>query len=148
MRSKTVLRNNKYEFDEEAILIPGEGGIGDIFHYYKGKYALHQRTYRIHLTEEDIACKFLYYYMQANFKAFILTKAVSATVTSIRKPMIEDFLIPIPPMDTQRRIVSILDRFEALTTDLQSGLPAEIQARRQQYEYYRNQLLTFKRKTA
>lgn len=54
-------------------------------------------------------------------------------------------LIPIPPLSEQERIVSILDRFEALTTDLTSGLPAEIKARQQQYEYYRDQLLTFKR---
>lgn len=53
------------------------------------------------------------------------------------------FEIPLPPLEEQARIVSILDRFEALTTDLQSGLPAEIEARRQQYEYYRNKLLTF-----
>ncbi|MDY4433290.1 MAG: restriction endonuclease subunit S, partial [Prevotella sp.] len=56
---------------------------------------------------------------------------------------IKDFVIPVPSMQEQQRIVSILDRFEALTTDLQSGLPAEIEARRQQYEYYRNKLLTF-----
>ena len=53
------------------------------------------------------------------------------------------FEIPLPPLEEQARIVSILDRFEALTTDLQTGLPAEIEARRQQYEYYRNKLLTF-----
>ena len=52
-------------------------------------------------------------------------------------------MLPIPPLSEQQRIVSILDRFEALTADLQSGLPAEIEARRQQYEYYRNKLLTF-----
>jgi type I restriction enzyme S subunit len=62
--------------------------------------------------------------------------------------LLNDFVIPIPPLEEQKRIVSILDRFEALTTDLQSGLPAEIEARRKQYEYYREQLLTFKRKTA
>ena len=56
---------------------------------------------------------------------------------------IKSILIPVPSMEEQERIVSILDRFEALTTDLQSGLPAEIEARRQQYEYYRNKLLTF-----
>jgi type I restriction enzyme S subunit len=52
---------------------------------------------------------------------------------------------PIPPLAEQQRIVSILDRFESLVNDLTAGLPAEIEARRQQYEYYRNQLLTFKR---
>ena len=55
--------------------------------------------------------------------------------------------IPVPPLSEQRRIVEILDRFEALTNDLQAGLPAELMARRQQYEYYREKLLTFKRKT-
>lgn len=45
VRSKDVLKINDFEFDEEAIIIPGEGGIGDIFHYIKGKYALHQRAY-------------------------------------------------------------------------------------------------------
>ena len=59
--------------------------------------------------------------------------------------VIKDLLIPIPPLAEQERIVSILDRFEALTTDLTTGLPAEIKARQQQYEYYRDQLLTFKR---
>lgn len=55
---------------------------------------------------------------------------------------------PIPSLEEQHRIVSILDRFESLTTSLQSGLPAEIAARRQQYEHYRAKLLTFKRKGA
>lgn len=53
---------------------------------------------------------------------------------------------PIPSLPEQRRIVAILDRFEALTTSLQSGLPAEMAARRRQYEHYRDRLLTFKRK--
>lgn len=58
------------------------------------------------------------------------------------------YSFPIPPLAEQRRIAAILDKFEALTTSLQDGLPAEIDARRQQYEYYRNKLLTFSRKTA
>ena len=51
--------------------------------------------------------------------------------------------IPLPPLSTQQKIVSILDRFNALCTDLTSGLPAEIEARKKQYEYYRDKLLTF-----
>ncbi|MCF0210095.1 MAG: restriction endonuclease subunit S, partial [Bacteroidales bacterium] len=54
--------------------------------------------------------------------------------------------IPIPPKEIQERIVEILDKFEKLTTSYQDGLPAEIRAREQQYEYYRNKLLTFERK--
>lgn len=115
VRSQTVKSKDDYEYDEEAIIIPGEGGIGEIFHYVNGKYALHQRVYRIHFTIEDLNMKFAYYYMQAHFKSFILKKAVSATVTSIRKPMVEGFPMPIPPLPVQSEIVKILDNFTELT---------------------------------
>ncbi|MEG0167722.1 MAG: restriction endonuclease subunit S, partial [Ruthenibacterium sp.] len=52
--------------------------------------------------------------------------------------------IPIPPLSEQQRIVDILDRFDTLCNDISNGLPAEIKARQQQYEYYRDKLLTFK----
>lgn len=57
---------------------------------------------------------------------------------------IENIFAPVPTLEEQTRIVSILDRFDALCNDLTSGLPAEIEARRKQYEYYRDKLLTFK----
>lgn len=137
VRSQIVKHKNNFEYDEEAIIIPGEGGIGDIFHYIKGKYALHQRVYRIHFTSQQINVKFAFYYMKSAFKRFIMTKAVSATVTSIRKPMIEDFEIPVPPLPVQEEIVRILDTF----TELQ----AELQKRQQQYNFYRDNLLNFNR---
>ena len=143
IRSQTIKQKNKYEFDEEAIIIPGEGGVGDIFHYINGKYALHQRAYRIHFTHPEISARFAFYYMKANFKKFIMGKAVNATVSSIRKPMIEDFEMPMPPIEDQRRIVAILDRFDTLCNDITTGLPAEVAARRKQYEYYRDKLLSF-----
>ncbi|MDD2197348.1 MAG: restriction endonuclease subunit S [Bacteroidales bacterium] len=142
VRSKFIKRINTYEFDEEAIIIPGEGGIGEIFHYINGKYALHQRAYRIHLLKGDISTMFVYYYMKSNFKKFILQKAVSSTVGSIRKPMIEKFQIPIPPLPIQQEIVAILDKF----TQLEAELEAELEARKTQYEYYRNELLNFEGK--
>lgn len=139
VRSQIVKSKNDFEYDEEAIIIPGEGGIGDIFHYVNGKYALHQRVYRIHFTTQQINVKFAFYYMKSAFKRFIMTKAVSATVTSIRKPMIEDFEIPVPPLPVQEEIVRVLDAF----TELQAELQAELQKRKQQYNFYRDNLLSF-----
>ncbi len=130
VRSKDILRINKYEYDETAIVIPGEGGVGEIFHFVRGKYALHQRAYRIHVISKKLNTKFLYYYMLSEFKSFINTKAVIATVTSIRKPMIEEFEIPIPPLEVQNEIVYILDKFTELT--------AELTARKKQYNFYLN----------
>ena len=54
------------------------------------------------------------------------------------------FEFVIPPLNEQKRIVDILDRFDALCNDISAGLPAEIEARQKQYEYYRDKLLTFK----
>jgi len=146
VRSKNILRSSTYQFDETAIIIPGEGGIGDIFHYTEGKYALHQRAYRIKVnTENELFPKFLFYYMTNAFKPFILARCVGATATSIRKPMLADFPIPLPPLSEQRRIVDILDRFDTLTNSISEGLPKEIALRRKQYAYYRDALLSFPR---
>jgi len=138
VRSKKVLRSSTYQFDETAIVIPGEGGIGDIFHYVVGKYALHQRAYRIKLfSEQQVLPKFLFHFMTSAFKRFILSRSVGATATSIRKPMIEEFPIPIPPLSVQERIVEILDKF----TSLEAELEAELDCRKRQYIYYRELLL-------
>ena len=59
-------------------------------------------------------------------------------------PELKKVEIPIPSLDVQNRIVQVLDNFDAICTDLSSGLPAEIEARKKQYEYYRDKLLTFK----
>ena len=140
VRSKKVLRSSTYQFDETAIVIPGEGGIGDIFHYVVGKYALHQRAYRIKLfSEQQVLPKFLFHFMTSTFKRFILSRSVGATATSIRKPMIEEFPIPIPPLSVQSRIVEILDKF----TSLEAELEAELDCRKRQYIYYRELLLDF-----
>ena len=137
VRSKEVLRINTYLFDEEAILIPGEGGVGEIFHYIKGKYGLHQRTYRVHPKSNDVIGKFIYYYLFENFGQYINRKSFKSTATSIRKPMLIDFLIPIASFDEQKRIVGILDTF----TDSIENLKQQIAQRRKQYEFYRDQLL-------
>ena len=72
VRSQDVRRKNEYEYDETAIITSGDGvGVGKIFHYIEGKYALHQRAYRIHITDERIIPKYFYYYMKATFLPYI-----------------------------------------------------------------------------
>jgi type I restriction enzyme S subunit len=144
VRSQEVRYMNNYEFDETAIITSGDGvGIGKIFHFVQGKYALHQRAYRIVPTDAKLIPKFLFYYMRCNFLKYMEMTAVHASVTSVRKPMLDKYSIPLPSLKEQERIIAILDRFDMLTNDISHGLPAEINARRKQYEYYRDKLLTF-----
>ena len=69
---------------------------------------------------------------------------VNAVPIKINKDDIGKLVLPIPPLEEQKRIVNILDRFDKLCNDISEGLPAEIEARKKQYEYYRDKLLTFK----
>lgn len=69
---------------------------------------------------------------------------INAVPIKINKDDIGKIHLPVPPLEVQQRIVDILDRFDALCNDITSGLPAEIEARKKQYEYYRDKLLTFK----
>jgi len=73
---------------------------------------------------------------------------VNAVPVKINLGDIGKITIPLPCLEEQRRIVAILDKFDALVNDLSSGLPGELAARRKQYEYYRDRLLTFKEKIA
>lgn len=68
------------------------------------------------------------------------------TIGRLYKSDIEKTLIKVPPKDKQVKIVSILERFDTLCYDISFGLPAEIEARKKQYEYYRDKLLNFKEK--
>lgn len=93
--------------------------------------------------------KYLSYLFQTDM--FLEHKKKYATGTKVIRVSgdnIGKFCFPLPPLAEQERIVSILDNFEALVNDISMGLPAEIEARRKQYEYYRNKLLTFKQRIA
>jgi len=81
--------------------------------------------------------------MKSTFYDYISKTGVHSSVSSIRKPMLDKYPIPVPSIEEQERIVSILDRFDKLCNDISEGLPAEIEARRKQYEYYRDKLLSF-----
>ena len=142
-RGREPLRLNSFDFDETAIITAGDGaGVGKVFHYAQGKYALHQRAYRI-APGEFMVPRFVYHYIASHFYSYIQKASVSSSVTSLRRPMFLNFPIPVPSLIEQNRIVTILDKFDALTTSITEGLPREIQLREKQYEYYRDMLLNF-----
>ena len=144
VRSQEPLRKNDYEYDETAIITAGDGvGVGKVYHYIEGKYALHQRAYRIHINTPEVMSKYYFHYMKAKFLPYIQKTMFQGSVASIRRPMLNAFPVPVPPLDVQKRIVNVLDNFEKICSDLNIGLPAEIEARQKQYEYYRDKLLTF-----
>ena len=118
-------------------------GVGKVYHYIEGKYALHQRAYRIHINTPEVMSKYYFHYMKAKFLPYIQKTMFQGSVASIRRPMLNAFPVPVPPLDVQKRIVNVLDNFEKICSDLNIGLPAEIEARQKQYEYYRDKLLTF-----
>ena len=143
VRSQELLSKNEYEFDETAIITAGDGNVGKVYHYVEGKYALHQRAYRIHIVSKDVIPKYFYHYMKYAFGTYINKAMVQSSVSSIRRPMLNNFIVPIPKLEIQDRIVNILDNFDSICKDLNIGLPAEIEARKKQYEYYRDALLNF-----
>ena len=122
------------------ILLSASGTIGRTV-VYDGKPAYFQDSNIIWLEndESQVTNKFLYHLYK------ITTWQTEGG--TIKRLYIDNFKrakIPVPPLEKQKQIVSILDKFEKLTNDISIGLPAEIEARRKQYEYYRNKLLTFK----
>ncbi|WP_312832978.1 restriction endonuclease subunit S [Sedimentibacter saalensis] len=144
VRSQEVRTKNEYEFDEEAIITSGDGvGVGKIFHYVNGKYALHQRAYRIHFRDNRIIPRFFLHYMKATFFQYISKSAVNSSVKSVRRPMMNKYPVPVPPLPVQSEIVRILDNFKELITELTTELTAEFTARKKQYDHYRDNLLNY-----
>ena len=93
---------------------------------------------------EIVLPKFLYFILNTRrFLSFVENNQEGAGYPSISLSKLQSFYLPIPPLELQEKIVAILDRFETLVNDLSKGLPAEIEAVKARYEYYRNKLLTF-----
>ena len=113
VRSQTVERINSYSYDGEAILVPGEGGIGSIFHYIFGKFDYHQRVYKISDFNYDNYGKYIYYYMQQFFNKEAMRNSVKATVDSLRLPTFLEFKLRVPSFEEQLAVASTLSDMDA-----------------------------------
>ena len=129
--------------EEDTITTPsrGQGGIGYIG-YQQRPFWLGPLCYSIKSHNSNIKTKYLYYYLKA-FNTIIISLKNEGGTPAINRRDLAKVRIPIPPLEFQEKIVAILDRFETLVNDLTQGLPAEIAAVKEQYEFYRNRLLSF-----
>ena len=109
VRSPIIERCDRYTFDGEGILVAGDGaGAGRIFHHAFGKYAVHQRVYR--LANWDFNSKFIHYYLSSLFPYEMDKGSAQSTVPSMRLPMLQNFPLFIPPEYEAKNITNFLDK--------------------------------------
>ncbi|MCL2184519.1 MAG: restriction endonuclease subunit S [Treponema sp.] len=114
VRSKQVETINNFSYDGEAILIPGEGNIGEIFHYIIGKFDFHQRVYKISDFAPEYCGKYVYYQIKMSFGKHALENTSKATVDSLRLPVFQEYIFLIPPTyEEQNAIVTVLSDMDA-----------------------------------
>jgi len=123
VRSAQVERIDTYSYDCEAILVPGEGGIGSIFHYVNGKFEVHQRVYTVSDFVAGVSGKFVFYFMHQFFGQHAMENSVKATVDSLRLPTFKSFQLYLPNQHSeQETIVRILDEVDAEIDALEQSL--------------------------
>lgn len=132
VRSSTLKKARTYTFDCEAVITAGDGAVGEVFHHLDGKFLAHQRTYVIH-NFRGIEGRFFFYYFSAFFRYMCQDGSAKTTVDSVRRWMLTDMPIAVPPREVQRRIVEFLDaeleQIDALTA-VQERLTALLSERR------------------
>lgn len=137
---------SKYSYPKKGdVLISAAGTIGRTV-IFDGKPAYFQDSNIVWLKHDESVV--LNSYLRYIYSLSPWAISTGGTIARLYNDNILNAVIPVPPLAEQQRIVDILDRFDSLTNDLTAGLPAEIEKRKQQYEYYRDKLLTFKRLNA
>ncbi len=135
---------DSYIFDGDFVLVGEDGSVINkdntpVVNWASGKIWVNNHAHVLQ-TKNELKLKFLYFYLQT----IDVSYCVAGTPPKINQENLKKITIPIPPLEIQQEIVKILDQFSILTTDLLAGIPAEIEARKKQYQYYREKLLTFK----
>lgn len=131
--------SSTYKINKDAVVISSIGANTGTVYYRKAYFTPIIRLKVLVPKDKTILSKYLYYYLST-----ISIVVKSSSVPNINANEVKKMQVPILPIFVQQRIVSILDKFEALVNDLTEGIPAEVAAVQEQYEYYRNKLLTFK----
>ena len=118
--------------------------VAEVIKYYKGLFVTADNRIATSKDTSILNNKFLYYWLQSK-GSIIDTYYRGSGIKHPNMGMVLDLEIDLPTIDEQKRIVEVLNKFDKLVSDISDGLPAEIDARQKQYEYYRDKLLTFKK---
>ncbi len=116
VRSQTIERINTYSFDGEGVLTAGDGvgSVAKVFHHFVGKFEFHQRMY-LYYGFKRVLGRYYYYYLREWLAAVAKAGNAKITVDSLRRPMLMDFPVTVPPLSEQRDIVAHLDSAAAET---------------------------------
>ncbi|MEG1641775.1 MAG: restriction endonuclease subunit S [Synergistaceae bacterium] len=133
---------DKCNCDGESTYVISAGAAGEIG-YCKDSFWAADDCF-VFSNLHGVINKFLYYYLLSR-QNYIRQNVRTASIPRLSRTVIEKLQIELPPLDEQKRIVALLDRFDTLCNDISTGLPAEIEARQKQYEYYRDKLLSFEK---
>ncbi|BBZ64911.1 hypothetical protein MINS_03400 [Mycolicibacterium insubricum] len=110
VRGREILRIGHYSFDCEAVMTPGDGqgGTGKVFHYFDGKFQAHQRVY-VFKDFHGVLGRYFYLFLSTFLRPVALAGSNTVTMESLRRPVLADFVVALPPIDEQRRIAAYLD---------------------------------------
>ena len=138
---------NDYLFDGEFLLVGEDGSVitdkgTPILNWANGKIWVNNHA---HVLQEKADKQYMLRYIKYALECKNIARLIHGAIPKLNQQTLKSIEIPVPSLATQERVVDILDRFDALTTSLTDGIPAEIAMRREQYEYYRSRLLDFPR---
>ncbi len=162
LRTQEIIFNNIYKTDkfiteeglknssakyipENCVIVAISGATAGRCSVNKIPLTTNQHCCNLEIDDNKALYRYVFHWISCQYEE--LKSLGQGARSDLNVGIISDYPIPVPPLSEQQRIVDILDRFDALCNDLTSGLPAEIAARRKQYEYYRDKLLTFKEKS-
>ena len=157
--SKCVyVSKDRFEMDEniivhkDDILITKDGTLGKVA--FLGEEptkpsTLNSGIFRIKIIDKTVLPRYMFHYFTSKyFTDFVEGVKTGSTVPHLTQQGLVSLDIPVPSLEVQERIVNVLDNFDKICSDLKIGLPAEIEKRQEQYEYYRDKLLTFDNESA
>ena len=143
--TKLALKNSSVKMiPKNCIIIAMYGATVGKVGINKIPLTTNQACCNIEVNNNIVNYKYLFYWISEKYD--YIKSLGQGSQTNINSKIIKGLEIPIPPIDIQNKIVHILEKFDELCNDITNGLPAEIEARQKQYEYYRDKLLTFKEK--